>query len=180
MGSRTSIIFTAVEREIISLPILDWTNKDNGIWRLFENARDNKFRGELFELSGRHGRHFHDILTVKDRCKLHSLDFLELDILEDERGAALQDTELISVVRSLTIIIDELLNAVDPLYCLPTGHIASKDNMYTAWLNSKIDQNVDLDYYEESGLFIILKTLLLVATNALVNNKVFVYIQFTV
>lgn len=179
MGSRTSIMFMAVDRENLSLPILDWMNEDNGIWQLFENARDHKSQEELYELSGRHGRHFYDILTVKDRCKLHSLNFLELDVVNDNQGAVLQNTELIPVVRSLTIIIDELFNAVDPLCCLPTGRIASQNSMCKAWLDSKIEQNVDLDYYEESGLFIILKALLLVVTDALVNNKVFVYIQFT-
>ncbi|MEM7594256.1 MAG: hypothetical protein AAF383_22550 [Cyanobacteria bacterium P01_A01_bin.83] len=169
----------AVDRENIRLPILDWINDNNSIWQLFENARDNKSPEKLFQLTGRHGRHFYDILTVKDRCNLKPLDFLELDILEDEKGAVLQDIELIPVIRSLTIVIDELFNAIDPLYCLPTERIANKDMMHTAWLDSKIDYDVDLCSYDEAGLFIILKALLLVATDALVNNKVFVYIKFT-
>ena len=56
--------------------------------------------------------------------------------------------------------------------------------MREAFEKSKVCHNVNLDdynidsYYQE-GLFIILKSLLLVMTDALVNNKVFVYIMWT-
>jgi len=52
--------------------------------------------------------------------------------------------------------------------------------MQIAFNNSEVYNNVELDSYEEEGLFIILKSLLSVMTDALVNNKVFIYIQFTV
>jgi len=50
-----------------------------------------------------------------------------------------------------------------------------------AFKNLEVYNNVDLDDYEEEGLFfIILNSLLLVITDTLINNKVFIYIQFTV
>ena len=46
--------------------------------------------------------------------------------------------------------------------------------MQQAFEKSEVYNDVDLDSYEEEGLFIILKSLLSV------NNKIFIYIQFTV
>ena len=66
------------------------------------------------------------------------------------------------------------------LYCLPIGYTTNKGRMQKAFENSEIYHNVDLDSYEEEGLFIVLKTLLLVMTDALVNNTVFVYTKYTV
>ena len=51
--------------------------------------------------------------------------------------------------------------------------------MREAFEKSEIYHHVDLDSYEEEGLFIILKSLLIVMTDALANNKVFVYIKWT-
>ena len=130
-------------------------------------------------MSGRHGCHFYDILNVIERCNLKSLKFLDIDIIEDESGTTFYGIELIPVIRSLTIVIDEFVKAVDPLYCLPNGYKNSKENMQEAVENSVIYHDVDLDSYEEEGLFIILKSLLLVMTDALANNKVFVYIKWT-
>ena len=134
----------------------------------------------MFQLYEKSGHHFYDIIQVRDRCNLRSLDFLSLDLLEDEKGAILTGVELISTIRSLTIIIDELLSAVVPLSCLYTGRQVDEQKMQQAFDNSKALDDVDLCSYQEEGLFIILKTLLLVMTDALVNNKVFIYIQFTV
>ena len=89
MGSRTYVLFIAVNQKDIILPILDWINGDNGIWQLFEYARDCKSQDVLFELSEKHGNHFYDILKVIDRCNLKSLDFLNLDILEDGKSYSL-------------------------------------------------------------------------------------------
>ena len=50
--------------------------------------------------------------------------------------------------------------------------------MQKAFDASKIAQNVDLGDYEEEGLFMFTKALLLVMTDVLVNNKVFVYITY--
>ena len=183
MGSRTSMLFMAVSRKDITLPILDWMNDDN-VQKLFEDAINNKSQIELFDLSGRGGNHFYDILKVIERCNLEYLKFLDIDILEDESGTVLKDIELIPVIRSFTIVIDELLKAVDPLWCLSSGYKNSEENMREAFEKSEVCHNVNLDdynidsYYQE-GLFIILKSLLLVMTDALVNNKVFVYIKCT-
>jgi len=49
-----------------------------------------------------------------------------------------------------------------------------------AFKNLEVYNNVDLDDNEEEGLFFIIKSLLLVMTDALISNKVFIYIQFTV
>ena len=178
MGSTTSMLFMAVSQKDITLPILDWMNDDN-IQKLFENALNNKSQIKLFDLSGRHGYHFYDILNVIERCNLESLKFLDIDIIEDESGTTLQGIELIPVIRSLTIVIDEFLKAADPLYCLPNGYKNSKENMQEAFNKSEIYHDVDLDSYDREGLFIILKSLPLVMTNALANNKVFVYIKWT-
>ena len=179
MGSTTCMLFMAVERQDITLPILDWMTDDNEVWKLFEDARNNKSQIKLFELSGRHGRHFYDILNVVERCDLKSLKFLDIDIIREESGTVLKDIELIFAIRSLTVVIDELLKAVDPLWCLPNGYENSKDAMREAFEKSEIYHNVYLNDYDREGLFIILKSLLLVMTNALANNKVFVYIKWT-
>ena len=180
MGSTTFILFMSVEQKDITLPILNWMDDKNKIWSLLENARDRQSQNILFELSEKYGNHFYDIVAVKDRCNLQSLDFLDLDLLEDETGTTLQNTKLVSAIHSITIIIDELLCSSDKLYCLPIGHTINKENMQKAFSSSKIHHNLDLGNYDEEGLFIILKALLLVMTDALVNNKVFVYIKFTV
>lgn len=179
MGSRTSIMFMSVSSTDISLPISDWTKDNHDVWKLFEDARDHQ-KNILYDLHGKHGRHFYDILQVKDRCNLKSLDFLSLDILEDEKATILTGVELIPAIRSLTIIIDELLSAIDPLICLSIGRKIDKQKMQIAFDSSEAYNNVELDSYEEEGLFIILKSLLFVMTDALVNNKVFIYVQFTV
>ncbi len=172
-------MFMSVNPTDISLPISDWTKDNYDVWKLFEDARDRKSNNVLYDLSGKNGRHFYDIVHVRDRCNLKSLDFLSLDILEDEKGASLIGIELIPAIRSLTIIIDELLSPIDPLYCLSVGRKIDKQKMQIAFDNSEVYNKVYLDSYEEEGLFIILKSLLSVMTDALVNNKVFVYIQFT-
>lgn len=179
MGSRTSILFMAVDQKDVTLPISDWMNSENNIWQLFESARDKKSQNNLFSLTGKHGRHLDDILRVKDRCKLKSLDFLDLDILESNSGTTLHGIELVSAIRSMTIIIDELLNAVDQLSCLPIGHKSDQDRMQKAFEDSKIYHDVDLDGYYEEGLFILLKSILWVMNDALVNNKVLVYIKYS-
>ena len=172
------MLFMAISKKVITLPILDWMNDDN-VQKLFEDALNNKSQIELFDLSGKYGLHFYDILNIVKRCNLESLYFLDIDILKDESGTTLQGIELIPVIRSLTMVIDELLVAVDSLYCLSNGSKTNKDNMREAVENSEIYHDVDLNSYEEEGLFIILKSLLLVMTDALANNKVFVYIKWT-
>ena len=180
MGSITSIIFMSVNLTDITLPVMDWTKNNHDVWKLFEDIDNPKTKSVLYNITGKHGYHFYDILKVKERYNLKSLDFLSLDILENKKGAILQGTKLISAIRSLTVIIDELLNTTDILDCLPIGRGTDKDKMQKAFEHSKVCNDVNLDSYEEEGLFIILKSLLLVMTDALVNNKVFVYIQFTV
>ena len=172
-------MFMSVNPTDISLPISDWTKDNDNIWKLFEDARDRKSNNILYSLNGKHGHHFYDIVHVRDRCNLKSLDFLSLDILEDEKGATLIGIELIPAIRSLTIIIDELLNPIDPLCCLSVGREIDKQKMQIAFDNSEAYNDVELDSYREEGLFIILKSLLSVMTDALVNNKVFVYIKWT-
>ena len=174
------MLFMAVDQKDITLPVSDWLDENNGIWQLFEDARDCKKCNILYDLNGKHGHHFYDIIHVINRCNLKSLNFLSLDILEDEKGAILTGIELIPIIRSLTIIIDELLSHANPLNCLSVGREIDEQKMQIAFDNSEAYRKVDLDYYEEEGLFIILKSLLSVMTDALVNNKVFVYIQFTV
>ena len=180
MGSITTIMFMSVSSADISLPISDWTKDNHNIWKLFEDARNGKMKNLIYDFYGKHGRHLYDILQVKDQYHLSSLDFMSLDILEDEIGTALVGIELIRAIRSLTIIIDELLHAVVPLSCLSNERKINELKMQKAFNNSEVYNNVDLDYSEEEGLFIILKSLLSVMTDALTNNKVFIYIQFTV
>ena len=180
MGFRTSILIMTAERKDITLPIIDWLDNDNGIWRLFEDAKEGR-SSNTFYISGKSGRHHQDILKVTNRCNLNALNFLDLDILAaDGTGTILQSTDLLAPIRCLTIVVEELLKATDSLYCLPVGQESSTDSMLKAWENSEIDNDVDLDYYEEEGLFVILKALLLSTNDALVNNKVFIYMQWTV
>lgn len=80
---------------------------------------------------------------------------------------------------------DELLKAVNPLWCLSSEYKNSEENMREAFENSEIHHNVNLDDYNidsyyQQGLFIILKSLFWAMTDALINNKVFVYIKWTV
>ena len=92
MGSRTSMLFMAVSRKDITLPILDWMNDDN-VQKLFEDAINNKSQIELFDLSGRGGNHFYDILKVIERCNLESLKFLDIDMIKDGTGTTFQGIE---------------------------------------------------------------------------------------
>ena len=173
-------MFMSVNPMDITLPILDWTKDNYDVWKLFEDARDSKTKNLLYYLSGKHGLHFYDIVHVRDRCNLKSLDFLSLDILEDRKGTTLRGIELMPAIRSLTVIADELLSAINTLNCLSIGRDIDKYKMLKAFEKSEVYNDVDLDSYEEEGLFIILKSLLSVMTDALVNNKVFVYIKYTV
>ncbi|MEL6440552.1 MAG: hypothetical protein AAFQ80_14995 [Cyanobacteria bacterium J06621_8] len=178
MGSTTSMMFMAVDREHITLPIVDWM-ANNNIWQLFEDAHNCKSQYTLFQINERHGAHFNDIIEIRNRCNLRYLDFLDMDILEDGKGTILEDLGLISTIHSITIIFNELFNAIDNLWCLSDGHKSSKDKMKKALRKSQVYHNMDLANYEEEGLFMMLKALLLVMNDALVNDKVFIYIKYT-
>ena len=146
---------------------------------ILPSKKHGKSQTKLFGLSGRGGNHFYDILKVVERCNLKPLKFLDIDIIKEGSGTVLKDIELIFAIHSLTVVIDELLKAIDPLWCLPNGYKNSKDAMEEAFEKSEIYHNLDLDSYDREGLFITLKSLLLVMTDALANNKVFVYIKWT-
>jgi len=180
MGSRTSMLFMTADRKDITLPIVDWLD-NSGIWQLFEDSKAGRTQNTLFDISGKYGLHHHDILGVINRRNLNDLDFLDLDILTtDGTGTILQNVELFAPIRSLTIVIEELLSTVDSLYCLPGGEENNRDNMLKAFENSELENDIDLDYYGEEGLFVIIKALLWAMNDALINNKVFIYTQFTV
>ena len=178
MGYRVYTFFMAVDRTDITLPVTNWLDNSN-IWKLFEDARDRKSDNILFQLYGKSGRHLNDILQVVARCNLESLNFLGLDLLESDRGTIIEGLELASAIRSLNIVIDELLNAIDPLSCVCIGNRVTKESMLEAFNNSQIDRDLDLGSYEEEGLFILLKSLLWVMNDVLVNNKLFVYFMFS-
>ena len=178
MGHRIYTLFMAVNKTDITLPVSNWLDNSN-IWKLFEDARDRQSDNILFQLHGKSGLHLLDILQVVDRCDLNSLKFLNLDLLESDRGTILQGYELVVAIRSLTIIISELLNTFEPLICLYIGSHATQESMTEAFNNSQIFLgDLDLDPYQEEGLFILLKSLLWVMNDALVNNKLFVYFMF--
>lgn len=181
MGHRIRMFFMCVEREELKLPILDWLDNDNSIWQLFSEAKDGKTQNTLFDISGKYGLHHADLLQVIDRCNLTALNFLNIDILDaDGTGTILQNSELLAPIRSITLAIEELLTGADPLYCLLGDRQNSEEIMLEAFERAKIEQEVDLDYYDVEGLFTILKSLLWMMNDALTKNKAFIYAQFTV
>ena len=172
------MLFMTVDRQDITLPVADWFD-NSSLWGLFEEAKAGKSANILFDISGKSGRHYQDILKVVNRCNLDALDFLALDLLEKNgTGATLQSRDLLAPIRSLYIVIEELHKAVDSLWCM-SNRRENSANLLEAFENSKIDNDVDLDYYETEGLFVILKALLWAMTDALTNNKVFLYVQWT-
>ena len=174
------MLFISVDREEIALPILDWLDDNDNIWKLFEE-RDRQPHNSLFTFTERHGNYFYDIINIVQRYNLESLNFLDIDMLEDGLGTILQNSELLSAIRSLTIVRDRLLDCSEPLTCLPIGYENSKEKMRIAFENSEADYKVNLNDCEESkGLFIFLKSFLFSMTDAVVNNKIFIYIKYTV
>lgn len=171
MGNRILVMLMGVERKDITLPIVDWMQGDVG--NLLDNACDNKPESGLFMLSGR-GHHLYDICIVRDRCGLKSLNFL------DDECTTLQGTDLIPAIRSLTIIIDELLSAVDELSCMYIGHINDPKSMQIAFHESIIYHDVNLDDEGKRGLFLLVKSILVVMTDALAKNKLFLYINYLI
>jgi|GEM_PF-3127844 len=178
MGHTVSTFFMAANKTDITLPVLNWL-EDSDIWKIFEDARNRQSDNILFRLYGKSGRHLNDILQVIARCRLESLNFLGLDLLESDPGTILQGYELVVAIRSLTIVIDELLSTIDPLICVYVGNTVNRESMLKAFDNSQIDRDLDIGSYQEEGLFILLKSLLWVMNDALANNKLFVYFMFT-
>ncbi len=82
------------------------------VGNLLDNAWDHKPESGLFMLSGR-GYNLYDICSIRDRCGLKSLNFL------NDECATIHGTDLIPAIRSLAIIIiNKLLSAVDELSCM--------------------------------------------------------------
>ncbi|MGL4882631.1 MAG: hypothetical protein ACRC8K_16475 [Waterburya sp.] len=158
----------AVEKSDLALPITNWTSE---IGNFLQKAYDNLPKSGLFIISGR-GKQLDDILSIRERCSLEDLNFLDLEC------AVLQGIELIFAIRSLTIILDELLSAVDELSCISWQAKNDKEKMLIAFEQATIHQNLNWDNEDEQGLFSFIKALIFVIANALANNQVFLYINY--
>lgn len=173
MGNNILVMFIAVEKNNLTLPIKDWMN-DKDIGDLLQKAHDNLPESGLFEILGR-GHQLYDIFSIRDRCGLKDLNFLNLEC------ATLKGIELISTICSLTIILDELLSAVDELSCISLQEKNDKEKMQIAFEQSAIYHDIiDWDSEGRHGLFLFIKALLLVMSEALASNKVFLYINYLI
>ena len=65
MSNPTLVMFLAVERQKLTLPIRDWTNE---IGVLLQEAYDNRPQSRFCMAIG--GSGFYDLLNIRDRCNL--------------------------------------------------------------------------------------------------------------
>ena len=101
MGSTVIVLFMAVEKKDISLPIKNWMTDLGG---LLQNAHDHQPESGLYMASGRRGIPLYLLTEIRNVCQLPGLDFL------DDECTTLQGTELVMAIQSLTVIINELLS----------------------------------------------------------------------
>ena len=160
-------MFLAVERQKLTLPIKEWTSE---IGDLLHEAHDNRPQSQFcITLVGK-GYGFYDILNICDRCNLKGLDFL------DSECSTLEGTELFSAIRSLTVVINELLNNLNNWYYTNTKNISKKSLVESF---EKASLNYDIDWEDgEDAVFSFIKTLIAVMNDALTNNKVFLFINY--
>ena len=167
MGTLTLIMFLAVERQKLILPIKEWTNE---LGDLLQEAHDNRPQSQFCIASWGRGSGFYDILNICDRFHLKGLNFL------DTECSTLEGTELVSAIGSLNLIVDELLNNLNSWYYTKIKNI-SKESLLKSF--EKATVNYDIDWQNgEDAVFSLIKTLIFVINDALTNNKVFLFINY--
>ena len=90
--------------------------------------------------------------------------------------STLEGAELIPAIRSLNLIVDELLNNLNSWYYTNTKNI-SKESLLESF--EKATVNYDIDWQDgENAVFSLIKTLISVMNDALINNKVLLFINY--
>ena len=166
MSNPTLVMFLAVERQTLTLPIKDWMSE---IRDLLQEAYDNRPQSRFCIASGR-GSRFYDILSIRDRCNLEGLDFLNSEC------STVRGVKLVSAIRSLTIVIDELLNNLDNWYYTKIKN-TSKENLLASFEKATISYDINWKNGEDA-VFSFIKTLITVMSDALTNDKVFLFINY--
>lgn len=176
MASSVMVLFMAVEKKEISLPIKDWTIdlKD-----LLEKAHDNLPESRLICTGGRGGRPLYVLREIKNYYKLPGLSFI------NKVCTTLQGTELVIAIQSLTIILNKFLcgnevaKNIVMTYIFGTEEIDYLPYMKKSFAESEVYQIQDLDWESEGiyVLFCLVKALIFVLSDALANNKIFLYIE---
>ena len=93
MANTVLVIFIAVEKQDVVLPITNWT-KDIG--DLLQNAHDNLPESGLICQGGRRGRPLCALIELRDFCQLSGLSFF------GSVCATLQKLEIVTAIQSLT------------------------------------------------------------------------------
>ena len=174
MATNIMVIFIAVEKQDVVLPIKDWT-KDVG--DLLQNAHDNLPKSGLICQGGRRGRPLIALIELRDVCKLPGLSFL------GNVCATLQELEIVAAIQSLTKIVETLLSDNEIVKGMITKlFFGSKQANYRkrigeSFAESEIYIEYDWESEPEYALFSLIKALLFVMTHALVNNKLFLYVE---
>ena len=173
MANTVYVLFIAVENEIV-LPIRDWT-KDVG--DLLQDAHDNLPTSGLICQGGREGRPLCALIELRDFCSLPGLSFL------GSVCTTLQELEILIAIQSLTKIIEVLLCDRKTVKSIITNlFFGSEQTNYQkrideSFTESEIYTEYDWESEPEYALFSLIKALLFVMTDALVNNKVFLYVE---
>ena len=174
MATTVYVLFIAVEKHDIVLPIKDWTQD---ISDLLQNAHDNLPESGLICQGGRRGRPLCALIELRDYYSLPGLSFL------GSVCTTLQELEIVTAIQSLTKIIEALISNNKTVQSIITdlffgteevNYQKRIDESFTA---SKIYTEYDWESEPEYALFSLIKALLLVMTDALVNNKIFLYVQ---
>ena len=174
MATTVLVIFIAVEKHDIVLPIKDWT-KDVG--DLLQNAHDNLPESGLICQGGRRGRPVCALIELRDFFRLPGLSFL------GSVCTTLQELEIVTAIRSLTKIVEALLSGNEAVKDIITNlffgteEVNYQKRISESFTESEIYTEYDWESEPEYALFSLIKALLLVMTDALVNNKIFLYVQ---
>ena len=173
MANTVYVLFIAVENDIV-LPIRDWT-KD--VSDLLQNAYDNLPTSGLICKGGRRGKPLCALIELRDFFRLPGLSFL------GSVCTTLQELEIVIAIQSLTKIVEALLSGNEAVKDIITNlffgteEVNYQKRIDESFTSSKIDTEYDWESEPEYALFSLIKALLLVMTDALVNNKVFLYVE---
>ena len=173
MANTVYVLFIAVENDLV-LPIRD-CSKD--VSDLLQNAYDNLPTSGLICKGGRREKPLCALIELRDFFRLPGLSFL------GSVCTTLQELEIVTAIQSLTKIIEALISNNKTVQSIITDLFFGTeevnyqkliDESFTA---SKIYTEYDWEDEPEYALFSLIKALLLVMTDALVNNKVFLYVE---
>ena len=174
MADTVLVLFIAVEKQNVVLPVKNWT-KDIG--NLLQNAHDDLPKSGLICRGGRKGRLLLALIKLRDFCKLPGLSFF------GNVCTTLQELEIVTAIQSLTKIVEALLSNNEIVKGIITElFFGSQEVNYQkrigeSFVESKIHTQYDWESEPEYALFSLIKALLFVMTDALVNNKLFLYVE---